>query len=77
MLTFGGAYSGHIRAVAAAGLGRVRDDRGDPRRGDLPLNPSLAYAVACGMRLTYLDRAAYRRKHTPEVQAGCGSGGAT
>ncbi|MGI5491552.1 1-aminocyclopropane-1-carboxylate deaminase/D-cysteine desulfhydrase [Microtetraspora malaysiensis] len=68
VLTFGGAYSNHIRAVAAAGalngfatIGVIRGEE------HLPLNPSLAYAVARGMRLTYLDRSAYRRKHTPEV----------
>ncbi|MFG1959753.1 1-aminocyclopropane-1-carboxylate deaminase/D-cysteine desulfhydrase [Nonomuraea sp. NPDC049028] len=70
VLTFGGAYSGHIRAVAAAGrrdgfatIGVIRGEE------TLPLNPSLAYAESCGMRLTYLDRGTYRRKHTPEVQA--------
>jgi 1-aminocyclopropane-1-carboxylate deaminase len=35
----------------------------------LPLNPSLDYAVRHGMRLTYLDRAAYREKMSPEVIA--------
>ncbi|GLW08678.1 1-aminocyclopropane-1-carboxylate deaminase [Microtetraspora sp. NBRC 13810] len=70
LLTFGGAYSGHIRAVAAAGrrygfatIGVIRGEE------HLPLNPSLAYARGCGMRLTYLDRTAYRAKHTPEVAA--------
>ncbi|MEU0571581.1 pyridoxal-phosphate dependent enzyme [Nonomuraea sp. NPDC005983] len=70
VLTFGGAYSNHIRAVAAAGLRHGFETigviRGEER---LPLNPSLAYAAACGMRLTYLDRATYRLKHTAEVQA--------
>jgi 1-aminocyclopropane-1-carboxylate deaminase len=70
VLTFGGAYSGHLRAVAAAGryfgfatIGVVRGEE------HLPLNPSLAVAAAHGMRLTYLDRASYRAKHTPEVTA--------
>ncbi|MEU8251183.1 pyridoxal-phosphate dependent enzyme [Nonomuraea sp. NPDC048916] len=70
VLTFGGAHSNHIRAVAAAGrrhgFETIGVIRGEER---LPLNPSLAYAVACGMTLTYLDRAAYRLKHTPEVLA--------
>jgi 1-aminocyclopropane-1-carboxylate deaminase len=63
LLTFGGAYSNHIRAVAAAGrhcgfstIGIVRGEE------HLPLNPSLAYAVDQGMRLSYLSRGAYRRK---------------
>lgn len=70
VLTFGGAYSNHIRAVAAAGrrhgFETIGVIRGEER---LPLNPSLAYAAACGMRLDYLDRGSYRRKHTPEVLA--------
>ena len=68
LLTFGGAYSGHIRAVAAAGryfgfetVGVIRGEE------HLPLNESLRYAASRGMRLTYLDRAAYRRKDTEDV----------
>ncbi|NBE96209.1 pyridoxal-phosphate dependent enzyme [Nonomuraea sp. KC401] len=71
LLTFGGAYSNHIRAVAEAGrrhgIETIGVIRGEEHR---PLNPVLAYAAACGMTLTYLDRATYRRKHTGEVQAG-------
>jgi 1-aminocyclopropane-1-carboxylate deaminase len=70
LLTFGGAYSNHIRATAAAGhyfgfasIGVIRGEE------HLPLNPSLDYAVRQGMRLTYLDRAAYREKMSPEVIA--------
>jgi 1-aminocyclopropane-1-carboxylate deaminase len=68
LLTFGGAYSNHIRAVAAAGhffgfetVGVIRGERHEP------LNESLAYAVSRGMRLTYLDRATYRGKTSPAV----------
>ena len=68
LLTFGGAYSNHIRAVAAAGrycgfstIGIVRGEE------HLPLNASLAYAVDQGMRLSYLSRDAYRRKADPDV----------
>ena len=70
LLTFGGAYSNHIRVTAAAGhyfgfttIGVIRGEE------HLPLNPSLDYAVRHGMRLTYLDRAAYREKMSPEVIA--------
>jgi 1-aminocyclopropane-1-carboxylate deaminase len=63
LLTFGGAYSNHLRAVAAAGhhfgfqtVGVVRGEE------HLPLNEVLAAASDFGMRLTYLDRAAYRDK---------------
>lgn len=68
LLTFGGAYSNHIRAAAAAGhyfgfdtIGVIRGEQ------HLPLNPSLAYAVSRGMKLAYLDRAAYRQKRRPEL----------
>ncbi len=70
LLTFGGAYSNHIRATAAAGrhfgFATVGVIRGEEH---LPLNPSLAYAVSRGMRLTYLDRTAYRAKQDPGVIA--------
>jgi 1-aminocyclopropane-1-carboxylate deaminase len=71
LLTFGGAYSNHIRATAAAGhyfgfatIGVIRGEE------HLPLNPSLDYAVRHGMRLVYLDRAAYRDKMSADVIAG-------
>jgi 1-aminocyclopropane-1-carboxylate deaminase/D-cysteine desulfhydrase-like pyridoxal-dependent ACC family enzyme len=72
LLTFGGAYSNHLRATAAAGrllglrtIGVVRGDELAHR----PLNPSLATAAADGMRLHFLDRATYRRKADPDVLA--------
>ncbi|MGH3518543.1 MAG: 1-aminocyclopropane-1-carboxylate deaminase/D-cysteine desulfhydrase [Haloechinothrix sp.] len=68
LLTFGGAYSNHIRAVAAAGhyfgFDTIGVIRGEEHR---PLNPSLQYAVDRGMRLTYLDRSTYRAKNDPAV----------
>lgn len=71
LLTFGGAYSNHVRATAAAGhycgfttIGIIRGEE------HLPLNPSLAYSVRRGMRLSYLGRAAYRRKSDPDISAG-------
>src|ERR1700761_1127549 len=70
LLTFGGAYSNHIRATAAAGarfgfatIGVIRGE--EPR----PLNPSLRYAADHGMRLVYLDRASYRDKTSAAVIA--------
>jgi 1-aminocyclopropane-1-carboxylate deaminase len=70
LLTFGGAYSNHLRATAAAGRRFGFDTIGVVRGEEhLPLNPSLAYAAAQGMHLTYLDRARYRRKHSAEVVA--------
>jgi 1-aminocyclopropane-1-carboxylate deaminase len=70
LLTFGGAYSSHVRAVAAAGslfgFATVGVIRGEEHR---PLNASLGYAVSRGMRLTYLDRGTYRSKDSPSVIA--------
>ncbi|MWA13559.1 pyridoxal-phosphate dependent enzyme [Streptomyces sp. BA2] len=72
LLTFGGAYSNHLRATAAAGrllgmttIGVVRGDE----LADRPLNPSLTQCAADGMRLHFIDRATYRRKTEPEVLA--------
>lgn len=69
LLTFGGAYSNHIRAVAAAGrffdfqtIGVIRGEE------HLPLNESLSFAVESGMRLTYMDRTTYRSKTEPAVE---------
>ncbi len=68
LLTFGGAYSSHVRATAAAGaiygFATIGVIRGEEHR---PLNPSLRYAADCGMRLIYLDRASYRRKASAQI----------
>ncbi|GAB3331005.1 1-aminocyclopropane-1-carboxylate deaminase/D-cysteine desulfhydrase [Hymenobacter humi] len=69
LLTFGGAYSNHIAAVATAGrlfgfhtIGLIRGDA--PASGTDPalLNPTLAQATAEGMALHYLGRSAYRHR---------------
>jgi 1-aminocyclopropane-1-carboxylate deaminase len=72
IVTFGGAYSHHLRATAAAGrllgvptIGVVRGDE----LADRPLNPSLARCAADGMRLHFVDRSTYRRKTDPAVLA--------
>lgn len=68
LLTFGGAYSNHIRAVAAAGyyfgfetVGVIRGEE------HLPHNPTLAYAATREMTLAYIDRDRYRIKTSDEV----------
>lgn len=70
LVTFGGAYSNHLRATAAAGrllgLPTVGVVRGDELAGR-PLNPSLARCAADGMRLCFVDRSVYRRKSEPEA----------
>ncbi|MDT0611662.1 1-aminocyclopropane-1-carboxylate deaminase/D-cysteine desulfhydrase [Streptomyces lancefieldiae] len=72
VVTFGGAYSNHLRATAAAGrllgLSTVGVVRGQELAGR-PLNPSLARCAADGMRLHFVDRSTYRRKAEPETLA--------
>jgi 1-aminocyclopropane-1-carboxylate deaminase len=72
VVTFGGAYSNHLRATAAAGrllgLRTVGVVRGHELAGR-PLNPSLARCAADGMRLHFVDRATYRRKTEPATLA--------
>jgi 1-aminocyclopropane-1-carboxylate deaminase/D-cysteine desulfhydrase-like pyridoxal-dependent ACC family enzyme len=69
LLTFGGAYSNHLRATAAAGrmlrLATVGVVRGDELAAR-PLNHSLARCAADGMRLLFVSRADYRRRHDPD-----------
>jgi 1-aminocyclopropane-1-carboxylate deaminase len=71
LLTFGGAYSNHIRATAVAGhyfgFNTIGVIRGEER---LPLNSSLRYATGHGMQLAYMNRGAYREKADPSVIAG-------
>ncbi|MEU6544157.1 pyridoxal-phosphate dependent enzyme [Streptomyces sp. NPDC046859] len=72
VVTFGGAYSNHLRATAAAGrllgLPTVGVVRGQ-ELAERPLNPSLARCVADGMRLHFVDRSTYRRKGEPSTLA--------
>jgi 1-aminocyclopropane-1-carboxylate deaminase/D-cysteine desulfhydrase-like pyridoxal-dependent ACC family enzyme len=63
LLTFGGAWSNHIAATAAAGrrfgfntIGIIRGETGSG------LTPILQFAVECGMQLVHVDRATYREK---------------
>ena len=69
LLTFGGAYSNHLSATAAAGqafgfqtIGVVRGDE-LPRK---PLNKTLTFCQSCGMRLHFVSRNDYRRKDDPD-----------
>jgi len=66
LLTFGGAYSNHIYATAAAshetGFKSVGIIRGEET---LPLNKTLAFAQHCGMQLHYISRTQYREKDNP------------
>nr|MDT0250154.1 pyridoxal-phosphate dependent enzyme [Endozoicomonas sp.] len=66
VLSFGGAWSNHIHALAAAGhrfgLSTIGVIRGEPVE---LLSATLADAVNWGMQLHYLSRSDYRRKHEP------------
>lgn len=71
VLSFGGAYSNHLRALSAAGkifsfktIGLIRGEI--PR----PLNPVLSFAERNGMTLHGISRGDYRLKNTIEFQQG-------
>ena len=64
LLTFGGAWSNHIYATAAAGkhfgfktIGIIRGEQHSP------LNATLSFAQSCGMQLHYITRTEYRQKN--------------
>ncbi len=63
LLTFGGAYSNHLYATAAAcselGIECIGIVRGEIQQ---PLNPTLAFATEKGMKLVPVTRSAYRDK---------------
>jgi 1-aminocyclopropane-1-carboxylate deaminase len=70
LLSFGGAYSNHLHALAAAGnrygfntLGVVRGER------SAQLSPTLSDAEAWGMRLVFISRTDYRDKSESELLA--------
>lgn len=67
LLTFGGAYSNHLYATAAAanamGLESIGIVRGEET---LPLNSTLSFCKENGMRLEYISREKYRLKNDPE-----------
>ena len=63
LLSFGGAYSNHIYALAAAGkyfdFKTIGIIRGEASAQD---NPTLQFARSCGMHLHFVNRATYRLK---------------
>ena len=68
ILTFGGAYSNHIYASAAAcaslGFESIGIIRGEEH---LPLNPTLRFAQKCGMNLHYISRSSYQNKYDVKI----------
>jgi 1-aminocyclopropane-1-carboxylate deaminase len=66
IVTFGGAYSNHIAATAAAGqkfgfetIGLIR---GEELASEAKLNTTLQKAADCGMQLVFIARSEYRRR---------------
>ncbi len=66
VLTFGGAFSNHIAAVAFAGKEQnfktIGIIRGEELKNKISENPTLQFAQDCGMQLEFVTREAYRQK---------------
>ncbi|MBF8150124.1 1-aminocyclopropane-1-carboxylate deaminase/D-cysteine desulfhydrase [Winogradskyella sp. F6397] len=66
LLTFGGAYSNHIAAVAAAGktygFNTIGVIRGEELADKDSMNPTLGFAKEQGMEFHFVSRMAYREK---------------
>jgi len=70
LLTFGGAYSNHIAAVATVGMIFGFKTIGVVRGEELALkvvnNDTLRYAISCGMQFKFVTRAAYKDKESTD-----------
>ncbi|PHS68505.1 MAG: 1-aminocyclopropane-1-carboxylate deaminase [Flavobacterium sp.] len=70
VLTFGGAYSNHISATAAAGkemdIKTIGIIRGEELFDKIDENPTLSFAKKCGMKLYFVLREEYRKKTEPD-----------
>lgn len=70
LLTFGGAFSNHIVAVAGAGkefnFETIGIIRGEELEEKINENPSLAVAQQFGMKFVFVSRDTYWLKETPE-----------
>ncbi|MCK0107683.1 pyridoxal-phosphate dependent enzyme [Flavobacteriaceae bacterium S0825] len=66
LLTFGGAYSNHIAAVATAGnefgFKTIGIIRGEELADKINENPTLRFAKAQGMQFKFVSRSSYRDK---------------
>lgn len=69
LLTFGGAFSNHIAAVAHAGktnnFKTIGIIRGEELANEIAENPTLKFAKECGMQFEFVSREDYRRKGEP------------
>ncbi len=70
-LTFGGAFSNHILAVAGAGaefgFKTIGVIRGEELESKIHENPTLAKAQELGMQFYFVSRTAYRDKEQPYI----------
>lgn len=70
LLTFGGAFSNHIAAVACAGheqgFKTIGVIRGEELEGNWEGNPTLELAHKHGMQFHFVSRSAYRDKNEPD-----------
>lgn len=70
LLTFGGAFSNHIAAVAFAGkehdFKTIGIIRGDELREKIQENPTLKFAQENGMQFEFVSRNEYSNKENPE-----------
>ena len=70
LLTFGGAFSNHIAAVAFAGkengFKTIGIIRGDELASQIDKNPTLKFAHECGMEFYFVTRESYRQKDSFE-----------
>jgi 1-aminocyclopropane-1-carboxylate deaminase len=73
LLTFGGAFSNHIAATAAAGnelgfktIGIIRGDELSEKEDLIRENPTLQFAKECGMQFKFVSRSDYRLKDTKD-----------
>lgn len=71
VLTFGGAYSNHIAATAAAAAeagitatGIIRGEELDAQSNDV-----LRFAASCGMQLHFVSRSEYRRRYDADYHS--------
>jgi 1-aminocyclopropane-1-carboxylate deaminase len=73
VLTFGGAYSNHIAAVAYAGKEQgfktIGVIRGEELGNKIAENPTLKFAQECGMQFEFVTREDYRLKTEPDFIA--------
>ena len=66
LLSFGGAYSNHIAALASAGKAynfkTIGVIRGEELESNFENNPTLKYAKSCGMTFKFVSRDDYKKK---------------